>query len=439
MRTWHSLVSSPLADDVLAAIQDIATDLAQNSADPDFGLSRQYPYSLGFGRAGISLFYAYLGACREDEPTLALAADCLDQSLQALSEYSMVPDLYRGFGGIAWTFEHVKDRLWGPLEDDPCLQVDDALATWSREGEARSELMHGLAGICVYALERRAQPSALELAELAVAGIDERARRPGGWGWPLPPEGASHLMGTYEREPSPRYAEILPDLRQLVTAEGVIRPGAAHGVAGILSALGAVHAHGVAVERTGRLLRESISWFLEQRLPEGSASVFPEFCHIRHSLTQSGWCNGDLGIAVSLFVAARCLGEPAWEREALAAARIEATRQVDGIPEGNRTNPILCHGFAGRMHLFNRLYQATGEEAFAEAARFWLRETLRLQRPGVGFGGFAAFDNGTLVPLRGFLMGSAGIGLALLAAVTDREPAWDCVLGASVPGLGIPS
>ncbi|MFP5289261.1 MAG: lanthionine synthetase LanC family protein, partial [Thermoanaerobaculia bacterium] len=244
MQNWLPLVSGALADEATAAIDAIAADMAE--PEMQFGLSRQYPLSLGFGRAGVALFQTYLGACRDDEESIARAAECLGDSLQGLSEAIMLPDLYRGFAGIAWTFEHVKERLWGPLEDDPCQEVDDALAAWVREGSAPSELMHGLAGICIYALERLSQPSARELAGLAVAGIEERSRGPRGWGWPLPTEAAGHLMGVYERERPPGFQEILADLRRLSPAEGVIRPGAAHGVSGVLAALGAVHARGVA-------------------------------------------------------------------------------------------------------------------------------------------------------------------------------------------------
>jgi NADPH-dependent ferric siderophore reductase len=57
------------------------------------------------------------------------------------------------------------------------------------------------------------------------------------------------------------------------------------------------------------------------------------------------------------------------------------------------------------------MYQATGDARFAHAARRWADHAL--SGDGVGLG---------------LLMGSAGVGLALLAMLTDIPPAWDRAL-----------
>src|SRR5262249_54184039 len=88
---------------------------------------------------------------------------------------------------------------------------------------------------------------------------------------------------------------------------------------------------------------------------------------------------------------------------------------------------------AGLGQIFNRLAQASGDDRLAVAARFWFDQALSMRRPGHGVGGYQAWgpapvgelawwDDGT------FLTGGAGIGLSLLAAVTDVEPRWDRVL-----------
>ena len=68
-----------------------------------------------------------------------------------------------------------------------------------------------------------------------------------------------------------------------------------------------------------------------------------------------------------------------------------------------------------------------------KAARTWAERALAMRRPGEGIGGFLA-----LVPDArlergwnsdpGFLTGAAGVGLALLAAASPVEPAWDRAL-----------
>jgi len=76
---------------------------------------------------------------------------------------------------------------------------------------------------------------------------------------------------------------------------------------------------------------------------------------------------------------------------------------------------------------------------FAEAARFWYQRTLTMRHPERGIAGYAAWMPGTAgnkdgwVDDSGLLMGVAGIALALLAATTPVEPAWDRMLLISVP------
>jgi lantibiotic biosynthesis protein len=81
--------------------------------------------------------------------------------------------------------------------------------------------------------------------------------------------------------------------------------------------------------------------------------------------------------------------------------------------------PGLCHGAAGLMHIFNRIYQATGQSVFRDAALRWLDDTLAL----------CDFPAGNRWQEScGLLNGAAGIALALLAVVGDREPRWDRIL-----------
>ncbi len=100
----------------------------------------------------------------------------------------------------------------------------------------------------------------------------------------------------------------------------------------------------------------------------------------------------------------------------------------------------LCHGAAGVGHLFNRLFQATGDASFAAAARFWFERTLEMRRMDQGIAGFAALtrdpehpDEERWVVAPGILEGAAGIALALLAATTNIEPCWDRMMLVSVP------
>jgi hypothetical protein len=170
---------------------------------------------------------------------------------------------------------------------------------------------------------------------------------------------------------------------------------------------------------------------------EGHGWCFPSWVakRIKPYPSRLAWCYGDPGIAATLFAAARHAGRARWEAEARDIARRAAVRPVE---HSHVLDAGLCHGSGGLVHLFNRMYQASGDPVLADAARRWVRFTLELRRPGEGVGGFLAWAGEDPAEPKwsatpGFLLGAAGIGLALLATVTPLEPAWDRSLAISVP------
>jgi hypothetical protein len=274
-------------------------------------------------------------------------------------------------------------------------------------------------GFGVYALDRLPRPSAVECLELVVRRLAETAqRRHGGLAW--------HTSLALTPEPNkPWYPYGSDNL------------GVAHGTPGVIALLARILSSGVAAKQARSLLAGAVSWLLAQKLPEGERSVFPYGVGRGFKLrpARTAWCYGDLGIAMALLAAGRAAGEPAWEREALTLARAVARRSPDscGVDDA-----CLCHGAAGLGHLLNRLYQATGGAETLAAARTWYHHALGYWQPGRGIGGFLSFsapknDFDQLVWQEepGFLNGSAGAALGLLAAITAIEPAWDRVLLAS--------
>lgn len=102
---------------------------------------------------------------------------------------------------------------------------------------------------------------------------------------------------------------------------------------------------------------------------------------------------------------------------------------ASSIPAG------LCHGAAGLVHLLDRLWQATGEPLFAEAASAWGEHTIRFR--GVeGIGGYQAWEGDYFESSADDLAGTTGIGLALAATISTRLPDWDRPLLVSVSPRG---
>jgi hypothetical protein len=92
----------------------------------------------------------------------------------------------------------------------------------------------------------------------------------------------------------------------------------------------------------------------------------------------------------------------------------------------------ICHGAAGLALIFHQLHHATGDVRFAQAARRWYEATLNYARDDIEGGFTAAYVTAHGLEWRPDLSlvgGAAGIGLALLAALTPIAPRWITVLG----------
>ena len=131
---------------------------------------------------------------------------------------------------------------------------------------------------------------------------------------------------------------------------------------------------------------------------------------------------------------------PDWQRAALELALRAARRPM---AECGVVDAGLCHGASGLALTFARLFHATGEERLRDAGRRWFEQALALRRPGHGIAGFPSWqpvEDGSQgwewSDDQGLLTGASGTGLALLAAATGVEPAWDLVLLLRPPSAG---
>ena len=91
----------------------------------------------------------------------------------------------------------------------------------------------------------------------------------------------------------------------------------------------------------------------------------------------------------------------------------------------------LCHGTVGNAHIFKRMFLNTGKKEFNEAAEYWYNASLKMASYKNSITGYKAFrteEYGGYTEDFGFLEGAAGIGLALLSAISDIEPKWDEIL-----------
>ena len=413
MKEWTTLLDGALREQALRAVDEIAQALRDCK-------ELEGP-SLSGGLAGRAFLFAELERGQPHSGHLGHAERLIQQATVALEQQPLLPWLHGGFSGIAWSVERLGQLGVASAEDmgeiDEVLMDLTARQPWSGE----YDLIRGLVGLGVYALARLPRPTAARCLEGVVARLEERATKDEhGRSWWTPPQ---HL----------------PPHQRAVYPQGYFNLGAAHGVPAVVALLALIARAGVAERKARELASDGARWLLTQTLPDSPGARFPSSVApgIPARPCRSAWCYGDPGVVLCLLVTAQALGDADLERATLELAREAARRPTEhaGVRDAG-----LCHGSAGLGHIYNRLYQVSGDELFKEVATGWFSRTLHLRRPGEGVAGFLFWSSPTgqdkdvsWIADRGLLNGATGTALSLLAACHPFSPTWDGMLMAAIP------
>jgi lantibiotic modifying enzyme len=412
--SWWPLLDGDLKEEARDCVRAIVDDLATFWRDP------AGEPSLADGYAGWAILCAALAQSDHGNRHLRIAQACIERAVAETQKNPSAAGLYGGLTGLGWAIAHLCHSLPDLDRGEILDEIDEVLLGYLEETPWTGEydLISGLVGLAVYALERLPSPARTAIVERVIDHLEQTAEhRPEGLTWWTNPKWL--MAETREQWPG-----------------GYYNLGLAHGVPGVIALLGRVCAAGFAVDRARPLLDGAVRWLLARQNRDGFANWFAPDHPDRPA--RLAWCYGDPGVAAALLCAARAVNEPAWEQEARAIALRATERPADqsGVKDAG-----LCHGASGLGHIFNRMYQATGDARLATAARAWFERTLAMRRPGRGIGGFETWmprDNGSSewVTDPGLLTGAAGIALALSAATTPVEPAWDAMMLVAVPPAG---
>lgn len=365
--TWRALLDGDDARRARDAIDRIVGELARREI---------VEASLGNGWAGIALFHGYrvlAGDAAAEEP----AIEAIQHALEGI-ERRPEPWLFSGYAGTAFALHHLAPAIGEA--DETLASLDALIAAWV-DGDRwpyRWELMHGLVGLGVYALDRGDRA----LTARAMRHLESRAERDGD-----------------------RVTWRAVDDRDVSTYHDL---GVAHGVAGVVGFLAEV----AALDPTALpLLTGAVAWLRVHERPDEHPRYRQALDRSFDDLRVDGWCYGDPATALVLAHAGLTLGDAPLVRAARALARA-AARRTDAELSSLLLDAGLCHGTAGRAHVANRLGQALADDELLAAARMSYVATIDR------CGSLGATEPG----LRG---GLAGIALALLAAITPIEPRWD--------------
>ena len=401
---WQAVLSGADAERAERIVVAIATALSADDPPPVTGDAA----ALTDGLPGWALFFASLHRAYPDRGHGETAGRLLDAAVDESAAIAGSQQLFGGITGLAWVIQHL-GSIAKP-EYTAALDAIDAAMLAGLEGPsgpAEFDLMSGLVGLGVFALERAPSHVARGSLERLVVWLDASAER------------TAHGISWRSMPPAPQ---------ALAGAEfpaGCHYAGVAHGTAGVVGLLAGLVRQGIAPDTTRRLLDGAVEWVLAEELP-GNLALFPYQIDagMRRPPSRTAWCTGGPGISVMLWRAGLAAGERAWQTRGMALARAAARRP---LAEMGVKDACLCHGAAGLGQLYARWFNATDEEFFRDEAARWFRRAMDYRRPGEGVAGYLA-TNGARSreeDAPGLLFGAAGVGLALLSATTTIEPAWD--------------
>jgi lantibiotic biosynthesis protein len=411
---WRPILSGTIRQRALRTVDAIADSIAPLSPG-------ERDASLVGGQIGLAVMYAWLAKAGRSPQASDLARQCLDRAIESVATDPMGSSFWEGFVGVAWAAELV-DRLPASGDEDCNAAVDDVLLRLlSRplKWPAAHDLVVGVTGLGVYALERYPRPSAIKCLRLVIEQLQQSAQRDkDGIYWWTPPTG---MVDRLSQESYPL---------------GRVDLGMAHGAAGAIGLLGALCGAGLDKATVRPLLEGAVKWLLTHAVGTEAGPTFPLWVAQGFDPVPArcAWCYGDPGVAAALLLAARGAETPSWEEQAVELACRAADRPaaMTGVISAN-----FCHGAAGLAHLYNRLYQATEEPRLSRAALYWLERTLEFCHLAQSNGNL--WVEGSADPSQGpwngieLVRGAAGVALVLLAAATPIEPLWDRMFLLSAP------
>jgi hypothetical protein len=419
MTRWTTLLEGSLRERALRTVEEIAGALRERQGVEGPTLSG--------GLAGLAFLFAELDRARPQQGHRVYAERFILEAASALEELPLPPWLYVGFSGIAWSISRL--GAMGITSVEGLEEIDEVLLGLVSRHPWKGEydLISGLVGLGIYALERMPRPVAVRCLEEIVARLEECSTPAGpGLSWWTP-------------------ARHLPEEQAAVYREGHFNLGVAHGVPAAVALLGLIARAGVSERKARELAMGGARWLLANVLPDSPGARLPACVApgIPAGPTRSAWCYGDPGAVVCLRIAARALSDGELERVALEIAREAARRPM---AQAGVRDAAICHGSAGLGHLYNRLYQSSREPVFKEAATAWFAQVLEMRRPGEGLTGYLSeypkseedaeevVDRELDRALEGTLLeGAIGIALTLLAACHPLAPTWDGMLMAAIP------
>lgn len=402
---WKPVIQGSDSERIKNKISEIADILRKNPMKTE-------EIGLLSGKAGLVVFLFYYSIFTGDDSFADDGLEIVSEIFDTINNGYAYHTFCTGLAGVGWVIEHLKQNDLLDVETDEVLDELDLYFQKRMIEDIKSgnyDFLHGALGLGCYFLNRLSNDKS---KEYLIQLIDELKKQ-----------------GKIDKDSSIKWLSVLD---QEKGTKG-FNLSLSHGLASIIGFLSKMLEVGIYREKVSFLLDGAVRYLLKCSLDTKKyGSNFPSWIQEGEPLNSSrlAWCYGDLGIGISLWQASRSMGSKELEKRAIDVL-LHTTRRRDPVEE-HVADAGLCHGAAGIAHIYNRIYNYTGMEAFKESAIYWFDQTLKMATFDDGYAGYKAWyteKHGGWQNQASILEGIAGIGLAMISAISDIEPKWDrCLL-----------
>lgn len=205
--------------------------------------------------------------------------------------------------------------------------------------------------------------------------------------------------------------------------------GLSHGLPSIIAILSKISAEGIAVDQCNDLITGTLNYILHYKNTAGPNGLYPTSVELHPEKPlgggRLGWCYGDMDIAVALHFANKVM--PDQRNVQLINEIMDFCLTKDTAAKAVINESSLCHGAAGVAHIYNRFYNAYGDEKYKAATNIWMDITRQKMKKEDGKWWLlntsdykSQWDTSTNT-----ITGISGVGLIFLSAIAPVTPDWD--------------
>lgn len=366
--------------------------------------------SLLGGSLGLCVYYYTLYKTFGNDEYAEKALDLVEQAAVLPDEAAKTlfgATFSSGGAGLCYVIKtlHQEGLLDMDLTED-LYDLDEYLYNTAMEmiGEdGNMDYLHGAAGIIHYFTHRLPDEAIQEkLTNLVTAFLNKKISLPGGT-W----------FSGYVQETDDR-SEINFSL--------------SHGQTGFLLVLMNAYRKGIQLPQIPEVVRSGVELVLSFRLhPEPGApliSLFPSTLKSKNheeylASNRLAWCYGDLNILLLLYESAAFLNKPEWRTMADELAELTVARKTE--KETAVSDAHFCHGAAGLVTTYNRLFEVSGNPLYKTAAEYWLEKTISLLPHDLENNAYKGKETA-------LLEGLVGINLVLATELSGQKQSWTGML-----------